>query len=374
MKQNRITLVFFLALLFILLWANLKMVAPYMLAVVMGGLLSIVTKQIHRWLRERKVGTKLAAGIVTAGVVVMILAPIGFFTLLAVSQGIETAQYLSQQPGISLENISQKLTKVKAIQSVVGDAHAVQEQFKEGLKRIATLAPSVVFKFFGGLPEFVLQLLLALLSCYFLLVDGGRFLIWLRDKLPLDPEARSAIFKSFHETAISSIVATVTAASVQSAIMLAGFLILGVPTAFLAAGLTFVLAWVPIVGSTPVWLGGAAYLFAQGATGKAIVMIGFGVLTGISDNLVHPLVLKGRGQMHPLVSLVAIFGGIHLFGIFGVFIGPILAALLVSALKVWPVIAERYGILKASHIITTPSTSDVSAPAHSSILLTQEPA
>jgi len=361
--KNKLTLGFFLLLLAILLWANFTMVAPYLLAVLMGGLLANLTNSLYHWLLNRKVPPRLAAGLITFGVVSVIIAPVGLFTMMSVSQGIETAQKLTKDQPLSIDYISEKVIKFAPAKKMLGDAKAVEAKINEGLNKIASAAPAVVFKIFGGLPEFVLQLLLALLSCYFLLVDGELFVAWLRSKLPLDPEARGAIFKSFHETAISTIVATIVAASIQSVIMVVGFIVLGVPAAFLAGGLTFVFAWIPILGSTPVWLGGAAYLFAQGSTTKAVLMIGFGVLTGISDNIVHPMVLKGRGEMHPLVSLVAIFGGIHLFGILGVFVGPILAALLIAALKVWPTVAERYGILKGSQIVTNPSAEPADASA-----------
>ena len=349
--KNRITLGFFVVLLTVLVWANYTMVAPYLLAVLMGGLLANLTRSFFLWVVSRGVPPRIAAGLVTFAVMVTIIAPIGLFTMMSVSQGIETAQKLTKDQPFSIDAISEKVIKFGPAKTLLGNAKGAETKINEGLQKVAAAAPGVVFKIFGGLPEFVLQLLLALLSCYFLLVDGATFVAWLRNKLPLDPEARGAIFKSFHETAISTIVATVAAASVQSVIMLAGFLLLGVPAAFLAGGLTFVFAWIPILGSTPVWVGGAIYLFAQGSTTKAIIMIGIGIITGISDNIVHPLVLKGRGEMHPLVSLVAIFGGIHLFGILGVFVGPILAALLIAALEVWPHVAERYGIMKSTQIV-----------------------
>ncbi|MCM2324552.1 MAG: AI-2E family transporter, partial [Oligoflexia bacterium] len=73
----------------------------------------------------------------------------------------------------------------------------------------------------------------------------------------------------------------------------------------------------------------------------------FGLITGIVDNFVRPMVLKGRSKMHPLVSLVAIFGGIGMFGITGVFIGPIVAAILISLLQIWPDVGRRFGIFEA---------------------------
>ncbi|MEO5968533.1 MAG: AI-2E family transporter, partial [Bdellovibrionia bacterium] len=111
---------------------------------------------------------------------------------------------------------------------------------------------------------------------------------------------------------------------------------------------TFIFAWIPIVGSSPVWLVGALYLYLKGSIAKTILMIVFGLITGVVDNIVRPMVLKGRGEMHPFVSLVAIIGGVGTFGIMGVFIGPILMAVLISLLQIWPAVGSRFGLLPKS--------------------------
>jgi predicted PurR-regulated permease PerM len=59
------------------------------------------------------------------------------------------------------------------------------------------------------------------------------------------------------------------------------------------------------------------------------------------DNACNP-------KMHPLVSLVAIFGGIEMFGILGIFLGPILAAVLIALLQLWPEVGQRFGLLPGS--------------------------
>jgi predicted PurR-regulated permease PerM len=56
------------------------------------------------------------------------------------------------------------------------------------------------------------------------------------------------------------------------------------------------------------------------------------------------MILKGRGEMNPLISLVAIFGGLQMFGLFGVFIGPIMLAVVVSLLQIWPRVAKSFGL------------------------------
>lgn len=117
------------------------------------------------------------------------------------------------------------------------------------------------------------------------------------------------------------------------------------PGRFLAAGATFIFAWIPLVGSAPVWIFGMIYLYAQGSLTRMFFMLAAGIITGVADNLVRPAVLKGRSDMHPLVSLLAIFGGLRFFGILGVFLGPILAGALTAVLQIWPVIGRRFGVL-----------------------------
>lgn len=362
-RRNRVTLIAFFFILSVLLLATVWMIAPYFLAVFMGLILSIVFRRIYDFLRANGFGPRVAALSITVGEAVLIVAPIVIFGTMAVMQGIETAQALHSQPTFSFEGLSKFVTRWKPLKEILGSANEVQEQAREGLKNVASMAPGVVFKIFGGLPEFILQAVLALISCYFFLMDGQRFMHWLRDKLPLDPEVRGAISTSFRETAVAAIVSTLTAASVQTVIMSVAYLVLNVPAAFLAGGATFFLAWVPLVGSTPVWIVGAIYLLVKGKIIAMVAMLGFGVLTGLSDNFVYPWVLKGRGEMHPLVSLVAIFGGIQLFGVLGVFIGPIVASLLIAVLNIWPLIAERFGFLPGTTILTpTQATSVVGEP------------
>jgi predicted PurR-regulated permease PerM len=85
------------------------------------------------------------------------------------------------------------------------------------------------------LPNLALQLALASLAGFFLLVDGHRLLSWMTDKIPLAADVRGHVVQSFQETAISVIWATLAAAAAQSVVMLLSYLTLGVPAAFLAA-------------------------------------------------------------------------------------------------------------------------------------------
>src|SRR6185437_914597 len=119
-----------------------------------------------------------------------------------------------------------------------------------------------------------------------------------------------------------------------------GFLILDIPAGFLAMGIAFISAWIPLIGSSPVWISAAIYLYTKHLYGKLIAMLIIGLLTGVVDNIVRTLVLKGRDNIHPAVGLLAIFGGISFFGIAGVFVGPVIASLIITLLDLWSLVRK----------------------------------
>jgi predicted PurR-regulated permease PerM len=345
--QRRTTLVAFLALLSAVLVITGLMVWPYVLAVTMGGILAVLAQPVWQWLTGHHVPPRVAAAVVVLGVVLVLMAPLAVFVTKAIQQGIAIGQGLAEG-GVSLRSLLDHVSGWAPIETLIGSPEAFENQARRWIQSAGTSATATILGLATHLPNLVLQLALASIACFFLLVDGPKLLCWMTDKIPIAADVRVQVVQSFQETAISVIWATLAAAAAQSAVMLLSYLTLGVPAAFLAAGATFLFAWIPLVGSTPVWLAGAIYLYTQDAMLNAILMVGFGLLTGLVDNFVRAMILKGRSKMHPLVSLVAIFGGIEMFGIMGIFLGPILAAVLIALLQSWPEVGQRFGLLPGS--------------------------
>jgi predicted PurR-regulated permease PerM len=342
--QRRTTLVAFLVLLLAVLTLMVFMVLPYVLAVTLGGLLALLARPIWQWLQGHHVPPRVAAALVVLGVVLGLMAPLAFVVTKAVQQGLALGHRLAAD-GVSLHALLDQVSGWVPLARLLGSPAAVEAQVRGWLHSAGTWATTMLVGLATHVPNLVLQGVLAALACFFFLVDGPRLRRWMRDKLPIAADVRVQVGQVFQETAISVIWATLAAAAAQSGVMLLTYLLLGVPAAFVAAGAAFLCAWIPLVGSSPVWLVGALYLTAQGALWKALLMVGSGLLAGILDNVVRALLLKGRSKLHPLVSLVAIFGGIEMFGLLGIFLGPILAAVLLALLQLWPAIGQRYGLL-----------------------------
>jgi predicted PurR-regulated permease PerM len=348
------TLTFFLSMLLIGLALTLRMIGPYLLALITGGILALLANPLYAKLQSRNYSPKSAAALITVGIILLVIVPISVFATLAIKQGIAVAETVSMNNNgsLSVESIFNQISQWPIVGRFIGSPAALERQARTWIQALGRTGTTVVLGVAANIPGLLLQLVLVCLACFFFLIDGKKFLSWTSDKIPLDGDVREQISNSFQNTTISVIWATLAAAAAQSTIILISFLLLGVPAAFLAAGATFIFAWIPILGSTPVWLSATLYLFFEDSVLKACLMLLAGSLTGVVDNFVRPLVLKGRSNMHPLVSLVAIFGGIKIVGIMGIFLGPILVAVVISILQIWPAVGNRFGLLPAP--ITTP--------------------
>jgi predicted PurR-regulated permease PerM len=121
----------------------------------------------------------------------------------------------------------------------------------------------------------------------------------------------------------------------QAAVALVGFLIAGVPGAFLLAALTFVLSLVPM-GPVLIWGGAAAWLYFHGQSGWAVFMLVYGaaVISSV-DNFVKPILMSRAGNLSMLLVVLGVFGGAVAFGFIGLFVGPALLAIAWNLMKAW---------------------------------------
>lgn len=339
--ESRTSLYTFIALMLLLIGLSAWVLLPYLLSLFMGGVLALLFTPWYQRLLRRGWGPRLSATVVTLAVVILVVGPISGFTTLAVRQGIGMAQRLSGRPQLSPQAVVRRLSPLGRW---MGDPALIKRHLLNGVQGLARAVSAAVVGLAKNIPNILLQLILAIIACFFLLIDGKHFLYWTMNKIPMEHDVRLELIESFKDTAISTAWASLATSAVQTLFIVLGFLILGVPGAFIAGGISFILSWTPVIGTVPVWLSAAIYLFTQDRAAKAFGMIGVGVLIAVTDHLVRPWILKGRGDMHPLVSLVFIFGGIEAFGIFGVFVGPVLAAIVISLLDIWPLVGTRYGV------------------------------
>ena len=96
------------------------------------------------------------------------------------------------------------------------------------------------------------------------------------------------------------------------------------------------LSLLPVVGAWPVWIPGAIWLFSTGHAGRAIFLVMIcGAVGAMVDNVLRPVLLGGRASLNGLLVFISVLGGIEVFGILGVILGPIVVATAVGILDVY---------------------------------------
>jgi predicted PurR-regulated permease PerM len=342
-QTSKSSLFAFEAVLILALGLFAFMAAPYLLAVILGLILAVLSKPTYQSFRH-KLNPHLSALLTVTLILVTIVGPLTLLGTVAVKQGIAIGQKMATDERFSVTSTAQKLLNFGPIKTFVDDPTNFENQIRSALESVGRKLSEGILIQASNLPDIIIQLVLALLSCFFLLVDGPAFISWLGNKIPLEQDIQKAMVGSFQNTSVSVIRAIIAAATAQTFIIMSGFLILGVPAAALAAGATFILSWVPVIGCSPVWISASLYLYFNGSLGRSIFMILVGMIAAIADNIIRPLMLRGKADLHPLVSLIALIGGLHLFGLIGIFLGPIIAAVLILLLQIWPVVAARAGL------------------------------
>ena len=321
-------------LLTIFLSLFLAMVWPYFIALLMGLLLAILSRPLYNFLVRRGAGPRAAAGLAMAIIMVAIIAPLSVIAVNAIEQAIALAAYLADERGAAfVKTAVDTVTALKPVQWVIKNPGDLQAKGLEFAQSAGTALSRVILVQAAALPDLALKFVLSMLTWFFLLFEGAAFLKWLADRTPMDSDLRKRLISSFRATAASTVWATSAAAAAQALAGMLGFWLLDVPAIFLAGGATFIFAWIPILGSLPVCLAGAVYLYFNGSVFSMALMGLVAVVAGLMDNIVRPIVLKGHGDMHPLLALIAIFAGINMFGLLGVIFGPIVAAMLLALLN-----------------------------------------
>jgi predicted PurR-regulated permease PerM len=183
---------------------------------------------------------------------------------------------------------------------------------------------------------FLFHLSVTMLAMFYLYRDGPSFMARVREILPFDATHSDRMIREANDLIFASVVSSVVAAAAHG--ILGGL-------AFGLAGITAPIFWgvmmgffslVPVVGSALIWAPAAISLIADGHIGAGILVAVFcSIVVGLVDNVLRPWVISGRAEMGGLVVFISVLGGISVFGLLGVVVGPIVVATGASLLDLY---------------------------------------
>src|SRR4029077_9835603 len=164
----------------------------------------------------------------------------------------------------------------------------------------------------GGLAGFAGNAILTFLILFFLFRDGSTAIQKIISVLPLRPEQAMHLLSGIRDSIVANLYGILAVGLAQGLLTGSALAVLRVPSASLLGLTAAVCSLIPIVGTTLVWVPAAIYLMVTGHLWKGICLILWGsVVIGMVDNIVRPLVIGSRVELHPLLLLFALLGGLQ---------------------------------------------------------------
>lgn len=335
---------------------------PFKTALLLAALFAMaMTPLLNRWLNKID-REKLLIFFMVIGLILIVIAPLTAI----VTKGILNLAQLQQDAIAQLPLYKNVETTVSKIW---GFANDISSRFNFDLNEtfdVETILPKalqIVIPWLTALitnfPEFLLQLFVFVASLYFFLVKRREFLSWSKERKVLSQDSLAKLIVVLQRVCYTVVFSTLIVASVQASIVTLGASIAGFDNLMIIFILTFFMSFLPVVGSVPVSGALALFSFLQGEAGNGVVMlVALGFAGGI-DNVIRAYILSAEEEIHPLVSLLTLIGALAMFGISGLFLGPIIAELTFAIGNI------MNGSDQPTEVPAIVSSEDESAPRHS---------
>jgi predicted PurR-regulated permease PerM len=309
-------------------------------AVLIGGIFATVLFPLMPLLSKRfrmSESSAIGAALITFLFAVSFLIPIVVLILIGAEAALKTLQDLTVDKLMSILDLHGWAEKIGQL-TPMSDGQ-IKALFDRTLQSTGGQVVNILQGVLTGLPGAVASTFVVLIAVFFFLVDGQKIVSFFRANSFLKAEETDRILHAMASLCRSVILASVAAGVIQSFLLALACLITGLGSPLTVGMATFIASFLPVIGSAPITIGLTIYAFATGSIFAGSVFLAFIVVVGLSDNIVRPYVLKGGGELHPLVGFVSAFGALDVLGFFGLFIGPVIAGFFFTIL---PMVAKSF--------------------------------
>ena len=303
-------------------------------------LLAAITAGLSKGMMDR-----LEARLGSPSVAAAITAILAMFLLVVPVSGLITAAAFglysllqSELEGLdtNAEELLRRVQQLPVIRDFDFQALVESERLLQALQGGGSEVIGGLARALGVLGQGALLALVFILALYYFLLDRASIRRAIEGALPLDHGQKRQLLSQFVSVTRATLKGTVVMGIIQGALGGILFWVLGLPSPLVFGVVFAVLATIPNFGAVLVWLPTAIILASLGDWTSAIIMaVGGGGVIAVTDYLVRPRLIGNDTALHPLLILVGILGGLSLFGLSGLIIGPIIMAVFVQSWRLF---------------------------------------
>lgn len=341
--RRNVILFFALGVTALFLWMIRDFLQPLFLAAISSALLYPVYFRLERRLKRRW----LASLITVCLFAVAALAVIGGLLGLVVKQAIELrdviAPELTEQRG--QHNVAWVVAWLRANYPALGeflpDAAEVTKLVNQVVSTVSDFLIRSMSSAPAGIALFLLQSFVMLYALYFFLIDGRKILRHGKTLLPLSESEQDVVLERFVSVTRATLKGSLLIGVLQGGLCGVALWMVGIESWAILSLIMLALSVVQGVGPPIVWVPALIVVYSRGQVTEAIVAaIWCGAVVGTLDNLLRPHLVGKDAKLPDLLILVGTLGGIALFGVVGLIVGPIICALFLTA---WEIYRTAFG-------------------------------
>lgn len=324
------TLSVILGLLFLLF----RILQPFLLIFLISFILSVFLNPLFAYLHQRlRLSKTISATLAIFVSILVVSIPLSIIITLLVNETNNVLQFIQansgtrnelthtvygylNQWGISTQNLEFEVNK-----------HIVTT-----LGFVSTGLTSILSQTFG----LILHGFLTLLVTFYFLMHKETIIRYVSNVNLLSQADTERLTSRATEVMTATIRGNLIVLAIQAVLGGVGFAIFGLSSPVLLGVLYGLASLIPVVGITLVWLPAAAYLILSGNLVGGIGIAAWCIISNLlMDNVISPKIVAGETRLHPLFILFGVLGGVQLFGLFGIILGPTIIALSFIALEMY---------------------------------------
>ena len=314
---------------------------PFASPLFLGAVLAVTAHPFYmylaRLLRQRHY---LAASITTALLFVVLVAPFAGIVVIAAGEITSGLAWIRDTVGVhSFADISSlKLPQniEESLDRFLENLHLTRGDLRAYASRALDYAQPITQRLVELSVSATMQSIVVLFAFFLFIVDGHRMVDVVADISPLRSDQTQELLTDFRNVTSAAMLGSVLTAVLQGLTIFCGFAVAGIPHAIFFGIVTILTAFVPVIGSMLVWGPAVAILALMSHLGVALGLALWSfVVIFIIEHAVKPMVLRGKVAMHGGLVLLALLGGLEVFGLVGLIAGPLCFSFFLALLRIY---------------------------------------
>ncbi|MEI6731111.1 MAG: AI-2E family transporter [archaeon] len=322
---KKIVVMIMMALIAILTFMLLE---PVILSVFGGLILAYICMPMYNKLNSFLKSRNLSASLVAIIVIAIIVIPLWFIIPIMVDQIFSLFQY---SQSLDVQGFIKILFPSASNQFIVQITVAIASL----ISKASAASLNYLIDFFLNIPMLFFNLFVISAVFFTGMKYSESLKAFASEVSPFNKSKEKIIVSEFVGVTDSVVYGQVVVGILQGVLAGIGFILFGIKGALVWTMMAIFLSVLPL-GPSIIWIPLSITFFVANKPGLGIAFLLYNILVvSLFDNLIKAYLIAKKSTLSPVIALIGIIGGIFVFGIMGIVLGPLILAYFITFLKAY---------------------------------------